>query len=313
MRHTTHPDEKRPRTNNNNDCKQQKHKHHADSKQGNFAPNKPADSTQYGGGKSSTSEPLWNKLRKTKTNFKTKQLTTPDLFNPKGRDWLSARQISSCLTLLLHTKYKSAVHQAAIGSAHMVCSNKTLKVLLHDASQTSLPAHANFTQVLVDSCMTEGPCPSVVIGDNLHFRNICINAKTSTIDFVDPFGHGFPTEVRHLVQDFYDRHDGKSKWTYRTWSHIMQTDNYNCGIWSLNVPQTFRDSLQWSGPSPVVVFSEISHFEVVLMNAVSKMVTLFDPFGNGFPTPVKGTVKTFFDRDSSGSWTYITWTQKSTD
>ena len=463
---------------------------------------------------------LWNKLGKTKTE--TQQLTTPDLFNPKGRDWLSAHQISSCLTLLLHTKYMSAVHQAAIGSAHMVCSDKTLKVLLHDASQTPLPAHADFTKVLLDSCSTEGPCPSIVMGDNLHFRIVCINAKTSIIDFVDPFGHGFPTEVRQLVQDFYDRHDGKGQRTYRTWSHIMQTDNYNCGIWSIwvmekwmqywsqgststtfenyckkhaagltgtelrthyysvlkegcrktadgtsaldvaiqksrqrrpttevisledspnrpdnaarpsasgrrqaadsmnsktankklslqqqhvdctedpgsnkesadtedrtrdiqflnntfkpfsssgkqllhaeevqkcmlylqytyyqqakhlspvgltheaggtcqmqtsfrkagrtaplasraEISQTFRDSLQRSGPSPVVVFSDSSHSQVILVNAVSKMVTLFDPFGNGFPTPMRDTVETFFDRDSSGSWTYRTWTQK---
>ena len=31
------------------------------------------------------------------------------------------------------------------------------------------------------------------------------------------------------------------------------------------------------------------------MNAVSKMVTLFEPFGNDFPKPVRDTVKTFFD------------------
>ena len=95
-----------------------------------------------------------------------------------------------------------------------------------------MPAHADFTKVLVDSSKTEGPCPSIVIGDNLHFRNIFVNAKTSTIDFVEPFGHGFPTDIRQLVQDFYDRHDGKGEWTYKTWSHIMQTDSYNCGIWS---------------------------------------------------------------------------------
>ena len=115
----------------------------------------------------------------------------------------------------------------------MVCSDKTLKVLLRNASQTPLSAHADFTKVLADSCSTEGPCPSIVIGDNLHFRNIYINAKTSTIDFMDPFGRGFPTDVRQLVQDFYDRYDGKGKRTYKTWSHIMQTDNYNCGIWSI--------------------------------------------------------------------------------
>ena len=76
------------------------------------------------------------------------------------------------------------------------------------------------------------------------------------------------------------------------------------------ISQTFRESLQRSGPSCVVVLSDNSHFQVVLMNAVSKMVTLFDPFGNGFPTPVRDTIKTFFDKDSSGSWTYRTWTQK---
>ena len=76
------------------------------------------------------------------------------------------------------------------------------------------------------------------------------------------------------------------------------------------ISQTFRDSLQRSGPSPVVVFSDNSHFQVVLMNAVPKTVTLFDPFGKGFPTPVRDTVKTFFDRDSSRSWTYRTWKQK---
>ena len=66
------------------------------------------------------------------------------------------------------------------------------------------------------------------------------------------------------------------------------------------ISQTFRDSLQRSGPSPVVVLSDNSHFQVVLMNAVSKMVTLFDPFGNGFPTPVRDTVKTFFDKTPLG-------------
>ncbi len=73
---------------------------------------------------------------------------------------------------------------------------------------------------------------------------------------------------------------------------------------------TLRDSLQQSRPSPVVVFSDKNHFQVILMNAASKMVTLFDPFGNGFPTPMRNTVKTFFDKGPSGRWTYRTWTQK---
>ena len=64
---------------------------------------------------------------------------------------------------------------------------------------------------------------------------------------------------------------------------------------SVDTSQTLRDSLKRSGPSPVIVFSDNSHFQVVLMNAVSKMATLFDPFGNSFPAPVRDTVKTFFD------------------
>ena len=70
------------------------------------------------------------------------------------------------------------------------------------------------------------------------------------------------------------------------------------------IAQTFRDSLQRSGTCPGVVFSDNSHFQVVLMNTVSKMVTLLDPFG--FTTPVRDTDGTFFEGDSSGSWTYRT-------
>ena len=121
----------------------------------------------------------------------------------------------------------------------MICSDKTLKVLFCDASQRSLPALADFTEVLVDSCLIGGPCPSIVFDDNLHFRIICINAKTSTIDVVDPFGRGFPTEVRRQVQDFYDKHDGKGKWIYKTWSHTMQTDDYNCRPWSIRVTEEY--------------------------------------------------------------------------
>ena len=83
--------------------------------------------------------------------------------------------------ILLHTKYRSAVHQAAIGSAHMVCSDKTLKVLLRDASQIPLPAHADFTKVLADSCSRKGPCPSIVVGNDLHFRNIYTAAVKSLL------------------------------------------------------------------------------------------------------------------------------------
>ena len=522
MCHRAHPNMKYTHTNNRSDYKQEKRRQaecQEDSERNKCAANEPADSTEYGGGTGSTLNTLWDKLRVGKN--KTQQSTALDIFDPKGREWLSVHQISSCLTLLPHTKYRHAVHQAATGSAHMVCNITSLEKLFCEAPQCPLPADADFTKVLADSCSTEGPCPSTVTCDDLHFRNICINAKTSTIDFVDPFLHGFPTEVIKQVQDFYDRHDGKGKWTYKMWSHKLQTDCYICGIWSIwiletwmqywsqsnttetferfckrqaagltgnglrthfynvlkegcrktanggsaldvarerslqrrptskqislvdsphksdnaarpsapgrqqqaadslnsktvnkeiglqqqpvdctdntglntsaasenerdtqflnntckpfpstgkqlldsrevqkcilylqytyynqakhlsklglthevvptpqmqicfseagstapldsraEISQTFRDSLQRSGPSPVVVFSDNNHFQIVWMNAVSKMVTLFDPFGNGFPKSMAYTVKAFLDKDSTGSWKYRTWTQR---
>ena len=79
---------------------------------------------------------------------------------------------------------------------------------------------------------------------------------------------------------------------------------------SADTSQTFRDSLQRTGPSPVVVFSDDHHFQVILTNAASKTVTLFDPFGNGFPASVRCIFENFFGKDASGSWTYRMWTQK---
>ena len=73
---------------------------------------------------------------------------------------------------------------------------------------------------------------------------------------------------------------------------------------SVDTSQMLRDSLKRSGPSPVVVFSDNSHFQVVLMNAVFKMATLFDPFSSGFPAPVRDTIETLFDKNPSGRWIY---------
>ena len=75
-----------------------------DAEPGTFVP---SDSAQYGGGKGNTLNTLWDELKKTKTKT---QLTTPNIFNPHSREWLSSYQINSCLTLLLHTKYKHAGH-----------------------------------------------------------------------------------------------------------------------------------------------------------------------------------------------------------
>ncbi len=96
---------------------------------------------QYGRGKGNTLNTLWDRLRKHKTEIE--QHTTSDIFNPNSEEWLSSQQISNCLTLLLHTTYRFAAHPAAIGSAQMICSDKTLKILLRDASQSPLPAETD--------------------------------------------------------------------------------------------------------------------------------------------------------------------------
>ena len=201
------------------------------------APDQLAEHMQYGGGNGNTLAAMWSKVRNKTTNAA--QHEAAEIFGPRGEEWLRAHQISSCLTLLLHTKYRHAAHQPAVGLAHKVCDVKTLQSLLYEALQIPLPANnIELTKVLVDSCSTEGPCSSIVIGNDLHFRNICITAKTCMVDFVDPFGHGFPTEVIQKIQDFFDRHDDENKWTYKKWSHRLQTDCYNCGIWSIRIMET---------------------------------------------------------------------------
>ena len=91
---------------------------------------------------------------------------------------------------------------------------------------------------------------------------------------------------------------------------LFRTAGSNTQLDSIvDTSQTLGDSLQRTGPSPVVVFSDNNHFKVILANAVSKMVTLFDPFGNGFPTSIQNTVQTFFDKDPFKTWTCRVWSQ----
>ena len=99
---------------------------------------------QYGGGKGNTLAALWHKVQN--ETAKTTQHEAAELFSPHSEEWLSAHQISSCLTLLLHTKYRHAVHQAAIGSAHKVCDVRTLEKLLHEASQISFKAERSMLE-----------------------------------------------------------------------------------------------------------------------------------------------------------------------
>ena len=66
IRHTPHPDKIFPRANRNIDYKQEVHrqaKYQESSKQGCSAPNEAADSAQYGGGKGSRLNALWDKLK----------------------------------------------------------------------------------------------------------------------------------------------------------------------------------------------------------------------------------------------------------
>ncbi len=69
------------------------------------------------------------------------------------------------------------------------------------------------------------------MSDNLHFRNICINAKTKTIDFVDPFGHDFTTQVRQQVQNYCDRHNGNGKWDIQ--DMVTHTADRLLQLWDL--------------------------------------------------------------------------------
>ena len=68
--------------------------------------------------------------------------------------------------------------------------------------------------------------------------------QNQQVDFVDPFGHGFPTEVIQQVQEFSDMHDGKGKWIYKKWSHRLQKDCYNCGIWSIRILETWMQYIR---------------------------------------------------------------------
>ena len=286
MPHAHQPEEATSHTNTNDDYKQEvrtQGKHLDTAEQGISTRKETDDNVQYGGGKSNTLNTLWGKLKKTKT--KIKQCAKPDIFNPHNQEWLSAHQISSCLTLLLHTKYRHAIHQAVTGSAHMVCSNKTLEKLLHHASQDPLPAHADFPKGLADSCLTNGPCPSIVIGDNLHFRTICVNAKTRTINFIDPFGHGFPIQVIQQVQEFYDGANGK--WTYETWSHTLQTDNYNCGVWCIWVMETWMQ--YWSQGNITETFESFCKRQATGLTGDGLRSHYYSVLKEGCRTTVDGT------------------------
>ena len=126
-----------------------------------------------------------------------------NIFTANGSKWLKSSHIDSCLTLLLHTQYRYASHQPTIGPAHEICSVGTLKNILRTASQKHLEPDTDFPKVLVGSLSTNGPCPSIVVGDGQHFKVICINAKTKTVDLIDPLGHDFRTDIKDQICSHY--------------------------------------------------------------------------------------------------------------
>ena len=66
-------------------------------------------------------------------------------------------------------------------------------------------------KILYETLQRDGPCPSIAVGDHLHWRVICIDARNKTIYFIYPFGGNefiaHCPEVVQAVLDFYVKHN----------------------------------------------------------------------------------------------------------
>ena len=173
-----------------------------------------------------------------KQNTRTTKGSMPNIsykpFSATGSDWLKTDDIVRCLQLLLYIKYPHAGHQPPMGPAHEVHTQENLELQFLAATHTltSSGDRTNFPNTLHASLKPDGPCPSIVFGDHVHWRVICINSRDKTVYFIDPFGSGFPQPTQTLVQNFYNQ-DAENKCTFKTWNHRMQQDTYNCGIWAI--------------------------------------------------------------------------------
>ena len=102
----------------------------------------------------------------------------------------------------------------------------------HCAGNAQLDNSTCIAQTLRDAMSVDGPCPAVVIGDGSHFRVVLISAPAKSVSLIDPFGHGFPEEVKASIMDLYSR-DKSGRWTFTEWRVKLQHDSCNCGTWAI--------------------------------------------------------------------------------
>ena len=95
------------------------------------------------------------------------------------------------------------------------------------------PKDTDFPQVLHNTLQTNGPSPTIVIGDHQHWRLLCIAAQSKTVSYIDPMGAGFPPKIQGMMKAFYAKQDTNATWKHHVWKHKLQRDGHNCGIWAI--------------------------------------------------------------------------------
>ena len=80
----------------------------------------------------------------------------------------------------------------------------------------------------------DGPSPTTVVGDDIHWRVILTDARSQTVVFIDPFGSCFLQDIIAAIKTFYDNEQPGS-WQYKEWTTRLQQrgDTWNCGIWAI--------------------------------------------------------------------------------
>ena len=51
---------------------------------------------------------------------------------------------------------------------------------------------------------SDGPSPAIVVGDDIHWQIILIDARSQTVAFIDPFGSGLLQDIIEAIKAFYD-------------------------------------------------------------------------------------------------------------
>ena len=143
-------------------------------------------------------------------------------------------------------QYQKAQHQNTYGLTfgHM-CSDadELLHKIRQAAGNAQLDTSTCIAQTLRDAMSVDEPCPAVVSGDDSHFRVVLINAPAKSVSLIDPFGHGFPEEVKIGIIDLY-RRDKSGTRTFTEWGVQLQYDSCNCGIWAMWILQRWMQ--YWS-------------------------------------------------------------------